>query len=167
MTWLFTLFTLFVLAPLASPLSRSPVRSKAAQDGATRRTSQAPNAERGIGQLAHPDQRNAVSGCGADRAVRTNEFRFALREAQHFGAGQDDFVKPPRRGVGATDRDAVAVVKEFAQPGQVATATAEWRIEKRQSEPGLRNPSSPLCRSCVLSRSNRCGQAAHMDLGRG
>ena len=64
-------------------------------------------------------------------------FVLPFGKQQRFGAGQNDFVKPPRRGVGATDRDAVAVVKEFAQPGQVATAAAEWRIDKRQPVPAL------------------------------
>ena len=34
--------------------------------------------ERNVGHLAHTDERNAVSGCGADCAVGANELRFAF-----------------------------------------------------------------------------------------
>ena len=75
MTWSCTFTPMFhraraVLAPLA-PARRSPVRSMAAPDGADE-TNQ-PSLERSSAALAispMPIKRNAVSGCGADRAVR-------------------------------------------------------------------------------------------------
>jgi hypothetical protein len=57
-------------------------------------------------------------------------------------------VKPVRRCIGTHDRDAVAVVEEPAEPGDVAIPTTKGWVHKHQARPGLGEPSSLRVKRC-------------------
>src|SRR5262249_20777710 len=63
-------------------------------------------------------------------------FCLAVREDHHLGLN-GVLVEPRRRGVGADDRDAIAVLEELAQPRNMAVTTAEGRIHPYPALPGL------------------------------
>src|SRR5262249_10942258 len=93
--------------------------------------------ERGVGNLAHADQYDAVTGLFADRSIRADEFGLAVGETQRLGARDDVPMKPIARRVGADNRNAVPVIQELAQPGQVLVPRSERRVHECQPAPRL------------------------------
>src|SRR6516165_3883654 len=93
--------------------------------------------ERGTGDLAHADEHHAVAGRLADRTIRSNKFRLALRKQEELGTRYDMPMPPGGTRVGAHDRDAVGVVEILDQPGHVTVATAVGRVHEHQPEPRL------------------------------